>query len=100
MYFDMYLKFDTEADAKAALFTEEVSVQGDVVETYQKPKYAAIDVIGTIYKPTGKMLTTDDGEVPEMAPMDGWHINVRHTEEVPELDSYKIEVKTPARMWA
>jgi hypothetical protein len=39
-------------------------------------KYA-LDVIGTIYKPTGKVLQTDDGEVPEMKPVDGFHANVR-----------------------
>jgi len=100
MYHDYFLKFADEAEANAALFTEEVSVQGDVVETYQKPKYAAIDVVGVIYKPTGEQLQTPEGDVDEMAPLDGWHINVRHTEEAPELDSYKIEVKTPARMWA
>ena len=64
------------------------------------PKYAAVDVIGTIYKPTGKMLTTDEGEMPEMAPVEGWHANVRHTAEAPELDAYKVEVATPVRGWA
>jgi len=88
MYFDMYLKFDTEADATAALFDEE------------KPKYAAIDVIGVIYKPTGIMLTTDEGEVPEMAPLDGWHANVRHTEEAPELEVHRVFPAAPVRMWA
>jgi hypothetical protein len=71
-----------------------------VVETVLVPKYAAVDVIGVIYAPTGVMLTTDEGEVPEMAPIDGWHVNVRHTDEASELDAYKVEVKTPARMWA
>jgi hypothetical protein len=37
----------------------------------------ALDVIGAIYKPTGKVLQTDDGEVPEMKPVDGFHANVR-----------------------
>ena len=64
------------------------------------PKYAAVDVIGTIYKPTGKMLQTDEGEVPEMAPVEGWHVNVRHTDEAPELEAYKVEVATPVRGWA
>ena len=64
------------------------------------PKYAAIDVIGTIYKPTGEMLLGEDGEYPAMAPVPGWHANVRHTGEAPELDKYTIQVDTPVRMWA
>jgi hypothetical protein len=103
MYTDYFLRFDTEAEANAALFTEQTNVQGDVVETVLVPKYAAVDVIGTIYKPTGNVLPAEDesGEaVDEMAPIDGWHVNVRHTAEAPELDAYKVEVKTPSRMWA
>jgi hypothetical protein len=72
----------------------------DVVETVLVPKYAAVDVVGVIYKPTGKTLKTPEGPVPEMKAVPGWHANVRHTEEAPELDAYKVDVKTPSRMWA
>jgi len=100
MYFDMFLKFADEAEANAALFTEQTNVQGDTVETVKVPRYAAVDVIGVIYKPTGKMLKTDEGEVPEMAPLDGWHANVRHTDEAPELEAFRVFPATPSRMWA
>jgi hypothetical protein len=100
MYIDFFLKFNTPADADAVLFDEQTNVQGDVVETTKVPKYAAIDVIGTSYKPTGKMLTTDEGEVPEMAAITGWHVNVRHTSEAPELEQYRVHPATPQRMWA
>jgi hypothetical protein len=100
MYTDYFLKFADEAEANAALFTEQTNVQGDVVETVLVPKYAAVDVVGTIYKPTGEMIQTDEGEVPEMAPLDGWHVNVRHTEPAPELDAYKVAPKSPVRGWA
>lgn len=100
MYHDIFLKFADQAEADSVLFTEQTNVQDDVVETVKVPRYAAVDVIGTIYKPTGNMLTTDEGEAPEMAPIDGWHANVRHTAEAPELDAYKVEVATPVRMWA
>jgi hypothetical protein len=100
MYFDMYLKFADEAEANAALFTEQTNVQDDVVETVLVPKYAAVDVVGQIFKPTGKMLKTDEGEVPEMAPLDGWHANVRHTAEAPELEAFRVFPETPSRMWA
>lgn len=88
MYNDFYLKFADEAEANGVLFDGET------------PRYTAIDIIGTIYKPTGNMIATDEGEVPEMAPIDGWHVNVRHMGEAPELDAYTVDVKTPARMWA
>lgn len=100
MYTDMFLKFADQAEADSVLFDEQTNVQGDVVETVKVPKYAAVDVIGTIYKPTGKVLTTDEGEVPEMAPIDGWHVNVRHMGEAAELENYKVFPATPARMWA
>jgi hypothetical protein len=100
MYTDYFLKFTDEAEANAALFTEQTNVQDDVVETVLVPKYAAVDVVGVIYAPTGVMLTTDEGEVPEMAPLDGWHVNVRHTAEAPELDAYKVAPKAPVRGWA
>ena len=102
MYIDFFLKFDTKDEANAALFDEQTQVQGDIVETVLVPKYAAIDVVGTIYKPTGKMLKAKKGEepVPEMAPLDGWHVNVRHTAEAPELAAYQVFPVTPARMWA
>lgn len=88
MYYDLNLKFVDQAQADAALFNEQV------------PKYAAVDVIGTIYAPTGKMLKIEDGDVPEMAPIDGWHANVRHTAEMPELQAWVVTPKTPVRVWA
>ena len=100
MYTDYFLRFDTEAEANAALYDEQTNVQGDIVETVLVPKYAAVDVVGQIYKATGKTLKTPEGPVPEMKAVPGWHVNVRHTETAPELDAYKVEVKTPSRMWA
>jgi hypothetical protein len=100
MYTDYHLKFTDPAEADAVLFDEQTNVDGDVVETVKVPKYAAIDVIGVIYKPTGKMLTTDEGEVPEMAPVEGWHVNVRHTADAPELEAYRVFPQSPVRGWA
>ena len=100
MYQDFMLRFTDPAEADAVLFDEQTNVQGDVVETVKVPKYAAIDVIGTIYKPTGEMITTDEGEVPEMAPVEGWHVNVRHNAEAPELAAYQVFPQAPVRGWA
>ena len=95
MYTDYFLKFDNEAAADAVLF------EGEGEE--RRPLYAAIDVIGTIYEPTGKMLPASDDSgdaVPEMAAISGWHVNVRHTSEAPELEQYRVHPATPQRMWA
>jgi hypothetical protein len=46
------------------------------------------------------MIQTDEGEVPEMAPLEGWHANVRHTAETPELEAFRVFPATPSRMWA
>jgi hypothetical protein len=100
MYTDFFLRFTDEAEANAALFDEQTNVDGDTVETVLVPKYAAIDVIGVLYAPTGKTIHNEELSYAEMAPIDGWHVNVRHTAEAPELDAYKVEVKTPSRMWA
>jgi hypothetical protein len=100
MHTDYFLKFEDETLADAVLF--------DMVhdgEGYTKqPRYAAIDVIGQIYKATGQTIQTDDGEnyytsdVMESVP--GWHVNVRHTSEAPELEQYRVHPATPQRMWA
>jgi hypothetical protein len=103
MYTDFFLRFTDAAEANAALFTEQTNVQDDVVETALVPKYAAVDVVGTIYKPTGNVLPAEDesGEaVDEMTPIDGWHVNVRHTDEAPELEAFRVFPATPSRMFA
>lgn len=84
---DYCLKFADEATGRAVLYDEEM------------PKYPAIDIIGTIYKATGKVIKTDEGDVPEMAPVPGWHVNVRTDEEVPELEQWQVFPGTPDRVW-
>lgn len=100
MYHDTYLKFTDEAEANAVLFDEQTIADGDLVETVLVPKYAAVDVVGVIYKPTGKMLKTPQGPMPEMKPVPGWHVNVRHSAETPDLAEYAVQPETPTRVWA
>jgi hypothetical protein len=74
---DYYLK---AADATAlydVLEAAGVVTEGDQGWQVTDGHKYALDVIGTIYKPTGKVLQTDDGEVPEMKPVDGFHANLR-----------------------
>lgn len=55
---------------------------GEVVETrHVATDGYSIDVIGTIYKPTGNLIRQTVGDVtldvPEMEALDGFHVNVR-----------------------
>lgn len=63
-----------------------MTVQDCHLRIKDKTNAESVEIIGTIYKPTGKMLTTDEGFVSEMAPELSWRINVRHNKEAPELD--------------
>lgn len=97
-YLDLYLKFDSESQSNSVLFNVQVINN----ETVKIPKYTAIDVIGIIYKPSGNLIQSEEGEFPEMIPLEGWHVNVRVTpeEDVSGLAPYRIEPSTPSRIWA
>lgn len=86
---DYTLRFPDKATADALLFD---------AEGVSKYPSHTIDVIGTIYKPTGTIVTGEDGEYPEVAPVAGWHVNARG-EQDPTLDAYQIEVQSPVRVW-
>lgn len=93
MYYDLHLRFPDQATATDAVFNR--------VDGYDVPKYAAVDVVGTIYVKTGNVLTAADGmSYPETTPLSGWHVNVRHTEPMPELAAWEIAVDHPVRVWA
>jgi hypothetical protein len=82
-YGDLHLKFKDEAEAT------------QVLEGYT----GSVDVIGVIYKPTGKTLQGEDGPYPEMKPVSGWHVNIRGPM-LDELKIYSVEVDSPVRVWA
>ena len=103
---DKYLAFTDEAAAKAVLYRIEGAVEADpeqgieASEGTEVANYANIDTIGIIYKPTGEMLQGEDGEYPEMAPIEGWHVNVRLVgEDAEALEPFVVEPKTPVRVW-
>lgn len=60
-----------------------------------------VDVVGVIYKPTGRVVKSEeDGvEVPEMEALKGWHVNTRGPITL-DLEAYSIKVKNPLRVWA
>ena len=61
-----------------------------------------LDVIGTIWKPTGETTTDEDGTImPVMSMIDGYHANIRGiTEEQAALLPTIAKPNSPVRMWA
>lgn len=119
---DFYLKLPSEADQPSVLsefYRQDYTtvINEETGEETQVPEgdpylvaYTAdygIDVVGIIYKPTGNLLTDADGnEYPEVAPLDGWHINIRlmgdaRRDDVEALSAYFVdpEPATPSRVW-
>lgn len=103
---DLFLVFPDEETAKPLLYTEVVVEQdenGSPVRTEMRQNFFNTDVIGTIYKPTGNMLTRNDGtQIPEVAPTPGWHVNIRlmDNEDGSALQAYAVNPATPNRVWA
>lgn len=59
------------------------------------------DVVGTIYKPSGVMLTDSDGnEYPEMVAIEGYHVNVLPQEDMSLVEPYIVQVSTLSRVFS
>jgi len=118
---DFYLKLTSEAEMPAVLSAfyrqDYVTVvdeeTGESSQVEDGPAYLvahthdyAIDIVGTIHEPTGVTLTDSEGmEYPEMAAVDGWHVNVRLVgdamrETVEALDAtHGVTPNSPSRVW-
>lgn len=103
-----YLKFVDQADLEDTLISADLAsiqpVFGTESDTQFIPSVAiTLDVIGIIHKPTGKMLTTEDGlKYPETLPIDGYHANLKAelTEQQEALLPLIPAPTTPYRVWA
>lgn len=97
MFNDCYLKFASEAEAVATLYTVTPAVldeEGAVVsEAVLQPNYRNIDVLGVLYD-------NADPENPVAIP--GWHVNVRLLpgEDAAPLEPFKVIPTQPRRVWA
>ena len=118
---DFYYAFTDEAAAATALqpfyyqpVTTSVDEEtGETVETPDGDAYLVMhshnhsfDIVGLIHEPTGNMLTDEEGmEYPEMAPIDGWHVNLRirgdyMRDEAEAIDAVSgVSPVTPHRTW-
>ena len=120
---DFYIRLNSEADTPTALaafyqqdYTTVVDPEtgeetqrpdGDPYLVKSTPDYV-VDIVGLIYKETGNTITDPDTgfEHTEQAPIDGWHINIRlsndnRRQDVDALSDYFVspEPATPARTW-
>jgi hypothetical protein len=99
---DMYLKFDSEAQATEYLYTQvptEWDEDGEPIAWYSQPNFANIDVIGTIYEPQE---IVDPENPPEPVPYDGFFVNVRVIagEDAEPLMPFSIDPQPyPMRVW-
>jgi hypothetical protein len=60
-----------------------------------------LDIIGTIYKPTGETTTEEGMIMPEMAAIEGYHANIRGiTAEQAALLPTIAKPNNPVRTWA
>ena len=70
---DFYLKLASEASMPSVLSTF-YDEDGEFVSNTAD---YSIDVVGVLHEATGVTITNDDGmEYPEMAALDGWHVNL------------------------
>jgi hypothetical protein len=110
---DLFLRFVDADAANAALLAAGVLTEtlamldadGNVLipAGYAPAQHATIDTVGVIYRPTGNEIETELGPQPEMAPLDGWHVNVRLPADYPtpeSLTAYQVAPANPVRIWA
>ena len=118
---DFYIKLNSEADMPTVLSAfykqdyttivdpetgeESTQIEGDPYLVSGTADYA-IDVVGVIQEPTGVTLSDDEGfEYPEMAALDGWHVNIRLSSSVcrgavEALDiAHGVTPSAPKRVW-
>jgi hypothetical protein len=99
---DIHLKFPDEATSIALLVESGMWLKftyEDKISYSDAPDYLT-DVIGLIYKPTGKKLVHENGfEYDEMVDVGGWHVNMRGV--LPNaIKPYRITVTgIPHRIW-
>jgi len=100
---DYYLRAESEQDLWQKL------AEAGLASEHEGQRYATgidLDVIGVIYRETGETITTSTPEMgeysyPEMAPIPGFHANIRGelTEQQRLLLPLIEKPTTPVRVW-
>jgi len=103
---DLYLRFPSRETAVAlaeqfGLYVMDSQGEERLVSASHQ---MAIDVVGTVYEPTGNMVTHNGMTSPEMAAVTGWHINIRVLDDafpIPEIINQFLITPGPThRRWA
>jgi len=102
---DYYLKTTDEKTLWELLLNLDLAmtVNNPDNSTFNVPKGIALDIIGTIYKPTGNMTLDNNGfSFPEYHPIEGFHANIRGnlTEQQQAALPLISAPATPHRVWA
>tara|TARA_R110001632_G_scaffold23797_1_gene67163 strand:- start:315 stop:644 length:330 start_codon:yes stop_codon:yes gene_type:complete len=98
---DFYIKLTSEASMHSVLS----AFYDDEGEFVSNTADYSIDVVGVLHEATGNTLTDDGMEYPEVAALDGWHVNIRLSSDamrdaVEALDvSVGVTPDAPKRMW-
>ena len=98
---DFYLKLVSKASMPSVLS----AFYDDEGEFVSNTADYSIDVVGVLHEATGNTLTDDGMEYPEVAALDGWHVNIRLSsgamrDAVEALDvSVGVTPDAPKRVW-
>ncbi|MGL4354082.1 MAG: hypothetical protein ACRCVV_14580 [Shewanella sp.] len=97
---DLFIRADSESDMISALDFAGFICGDEITRPYHQD--AELDIIGTIYQPTGEVIMAGGEEVPVMSAVPGYHVNVRTTsqEVADKLESLRTYPVTPVRVWA
>ena len=99
---DWFVKAESRDALLTALDgTDIVSEDENGNKMLHSTKAIGVDEVGTIYAPTGKTLTDDDGnEYPETAAVTGYHLNLRKIRDeadsiIKKLQDAKLVIDAP-----
>lgn len=95
----MYLKFNTNEEAEAALIDAGFTRDTESGILYHADMY--LDIVGDLFTATGPVSMDEDGkEYPTAVKLDGWHVNMLVDTLPVNLLPYVVMVNSPARVWA
>jgi len=100
-----FYKQDTETTVDEETGEETTTNVGDPYLVPNTSDYV-IDIVGTLYEPTGVILTDAEGlDYPEMQAITGWHVNIRLPNDnmstiVDSIyETYGVTPESPSRVW-
>lgn len=97
VYSDINYRFADEAEARAVLAAYLIAdPETGVLVWSQAGEGYALDPVGVLWEPTGEV----DGEgQPVLAPLDGWHVNLRTWGGHAAPTSHRVTPEAPRRVW-